>query len=196
MEITAALVRELREKTGIGMMKCKEALQATGGDMEKAVEHLRKQGIEAAGKRASRATDEGIIASYIHANSKIGVLVELRCESDFVARGDDFRQLGRDLCMQVAASGPAYIRRDEVPERVIEKEKEIYREQFKDKPERALEGILRGKLNAFYKAACLLDQPFVKQPKESVQDVIKAAVAKLGENITVARFVRLELGGE
>jgi elongation factor Ts len=194
MAISAALVKQLREMTGIGMMTCKEALQATDGDLEKAVEYLRKKGLDAAAKKAGRETNEGVIASYIHSNNKIGVLVELDCETDFVARNEDFQQLGRDLCMQVAAARPRWVTPDEVPEEILEKEREIYREQFKDKPERALEGIIKGKLQAFYKDNCLLEQPFVKEPKTSVSDLIKSLVAKLGENITVARFVRMEVG--
>jgi len=194
MAITADLVKQLREITGIGMMKCKEALQATGGDIEKAVDHLRKQGLRSADKKAGRETAEGVIASYIHSNNKIGVLVELKCETDFVARSDDFRQLGRDLCMQVAATKPLCVSRDEVPEDVLERERDIYREQFKDKPAQAVDKIIEGKLVAFFKERCLLDQPFVKDPKTSVADHVKAAVAKLGENITVTRFVRLEIG--
>jgi len=194
MAITAAAVKQLREMTGIGMMKCKEALQAADGDLEKAVEHLRKQGLKTAEKKAGRATSEGIIGSYIHSNKKIGVLVEVRCETDFVARGDDFGQLCRDLSMQIAATKPIAISRDEVAAGVLEKERDIYREQFKDKPAQAIEKIVEGKLEAFFKERCLLDQPFVKEPKTSVADHIKSIVAKVGENISVARFVRFELG--
>jgi elongation factor Ts len=194
MPASAAQVKQLREMTNIGMMKCKEALEATNGDLDKAVEYLRKQGLKTAEKRAGRETSEGFIASYIHSNGKIGVLVELKCESDFVARGDDFRQLGRDLCMQVAATKPIAVSRDQVPADVVERERDIYREQVKDKPPQAVEKILEGKLTAFYKERCLLDQPFVKDPKTSVEDLIKSLIAKLGENITVGRVVRLELG--
>jgi elongation factor Ts len=194
MAITATLVKQLREVTGLGMMKCKEALEATDGDLEKAVEYLRKQGLAAAERRAGRETKEGIIASYIHSNHKIGVLVELNCETDFVARNEEFRQLARDLCMQVAAARPRYLSRDDVPENVLEKEREIYREQFKDKPAQAIDKIVEGKLTSYYKEVCLLDQPFVKEPKTSVADLLKGLVAKLGENITIRRFVRMELG--
>jgi len=194
MAITAQQVKELRERTGLGMMKCKEALQATDGDLDKAVEYLRKQGLRTAEKKAGRETSEGVIASYVHSNSKIGVLVELRCETDFVARSDDFRQLGRDLAMQVAAAKPVAVSKDDVPEDVLERERAIYREQFKDKPPQAIEKIVEGKLQAFYKEHCLLDQPFIKNPKVSIEDHIKSVIAKLGENITVARFVRFELG--
>ena len=194
MAITAQQVKELRDRTGLGMMKCKEALQATDGDLDKAVEYLRKQGLRTAEKKAGRETSEGVIASYVHSNSKIGVLVELRCETDFVARSDDFRQLGRDLAMQVAAAKPVAVSKDDVPEDVLERERAIYREQFKDKPPQAIEKIVEGKLQAFYKEHCLLDQPFIKNPKVSIADHIKSVIAKLGENITVARFVRFELG--
>jgi elongation factor Ts len=194
MAITAEAVKTLRETTGIGMMKCKEALAATDGDVEKAVDYLRKQGLKTADKRAGRETAEGVIASYIHSNNKIGVLVELKCESDFVARSDDFRQLGRDLCMQVAASKPLAVSRGQVPADVVAREREIYVEQIKGKPPQAAEKILEGKLDAFFKERCLLDQPFVKDPKVTVTDHIKSIVAKLGENITVGRFVRLQHG--
>ncbi|NQT88109.1 translation elongation factor Ts [bacterium] len=194
MAITAALVKQLREMTGIGMMKCKEALSATDGDLEKAVEYLRKKGLDTAAKKAGRETKEGIIASYIHSNSKLGVLVELNCETDFVARNADFQQLGRDLCMQVAATNPLCVSSDEVPQALVDSEMGIYREQFKDKPERALEGILQGKLQSFYKERCLLEQSFVKDPKVTVGSLIKNLIAKLGENIGVKRFVRMEIG--
>jgi elongation factor Ts len=194
MAIGAESVKQLREVTGIGMMKCKEALEATGGDIEKAIEHLRKQGLKTAEKRAGRETSEGVIASYIHSNAKIGVLLELKCETDFVARNDEFRQLARDLCMQVAATRPIAVSKDQVPAEVVEKEREIYREQVKGKPPQAIEKIVQGKLDAFFKERCLLDQPFVKDPKTSVGDLIKSLVAKLGENITVNRFVRLQMG--
>ncbi len=196
MGITAQQVKELRDRTGLGMMKCKEALQATDGDMEKAIEYLRKQGLRTAEKKAGRETSEGIIASYVHSNAKIGVLVELRCETDFVARNDEFRQLGRDLAMQVAAARPIAVSKDDIPEDVLERERAIYREQFKDKPPQAIDKIVEGKLQAFYKERCLLHQPFIKNPKVSIEDHIKSVIAKLGENITVARFARFELGGE
>ncbi len=194
MAVSAATVKQLRESTGIGLMKCKEALDACDGDIEKAIEHLRKQGLKTAEKKAGRETSEGVIASYIHSNGKIGVLVELKCETDFVARNDEFRQLGRDLCMQVAATRPAAVSRDQVPADLVAKEREIYAEQVKDKPPQAIEKIVQGKLDAFFKERCLLDQPFVKDPKTCVADHIKALVAKLGENITVGRVVRLQMG--
>jgi len=194
MAITAATVKQLRDMTGIGMMKCKEALEACDGDLEKAVDYLRKLGLKTADKRAGRQTSEGIVASYIHSNAKIGVLLELKCESDFVARNEEFRQLARDLCMQVAATRPIAVSRDDLPPEVIEREREIYAEQVKNKPPHAIEKILQGKLNAFFKEHCLLDQPFVKDPKTSVSDLVKSVSAKLGENITVGRFARLQIG--
>jgi len=194
MATSAAQVKELRDRTGIGMMKCKEALQATDGDLDKAVEYLRKQGLAAAEKKAGRETSEGYIGSYIHSNGKIGVLVEVKCETDFVARNDDFRALCRDLCMQVAAARPQWVSRDDVPEDVLEKEREIYRVQFKDKPPQAIDKIVEGKLRSFYEEHCLLDQKFVKDPKTSIADLLKSLVAKLGENLAIGRFVRLEIG--
>ena len=196
MAITAAIVKELREKTGIGMMKCKEALAASDGDLEKAIDYLRKKGLASADKKAGRSTNEGIVASYVHSNNKLAVLLELRCETDFVARNEDFQQLGRDLCMQVAAAQPLCVSKDDVPQDVLDKEREIYAEQFKDKPAQAIEKIVEGKLDAFCKERCLLEQPFVKDPKTTVIDRVKGLVAKLGENITVARFVRMQLGEE
>ena len=194
MAITAAVVKQLREMTGIGMMKCKEALEAADGDLEKAVEYLRKQGLSAAEKKAGRETHEGYVASYIHSNGKIGVLVEMKCETDFVARNEDFRALCRDLCMQVAAAKPQWVSQDGVPEDLLEKERDIYREQFKDKPAQAIEKIVEGKLKSFYEEHCLLDQKFVKEPKTTVGELIKQMVAKLGENMSVGRFVRLQVG--
>lgn len=194
MAITSEQVKQLREMTGIGMMKCKEALEATGADFEKAVEYLRKQGLSTADRKAGRTTNEGCIASYIHSNSKIGVLVELKCETDFVARNEEFRQLARDLCMQVAATRPLGISTEDVPAAIVEKEREIYREQVKDKPPQVVEKIVEGKLAAFFRERCLLEQPFVKDPKVTVGDLVKGLVAKLGENLSVSRFVRMELG--
>jgi len=196
MEITAAKVKELRDKTGIGMMKCKEALTECGGDFEKAIEYLRKKGLATAQKKSGRATNEGRIASYIHANNKIGVLLEINCETDFVAKGDDFAQLAKDICMQIAASDPLVISRDDVPQELIEKEKAIYADQVKGKPENIIEKILEGKLNAYFKQVCLLEQPFIKDTSITVDELIKQTIAKTGENITVARFTRYQLGEE
>ncbi len=196
MEISAKMVKDLREKTGLGMMDCKKALVESEGNLEKAVEYLRKKGALKAATREGRATSEGRIGSYIHMNGKIGVLVELNCESDFVAKTDQFGELVKDLCMHVAASSPLWISQSDVPEEVIAKEKEIYMSQAKEagKPDKMLEKIADGKLKKFYSEVCLLDQSFVKDTDKSVSDLIKEKVAQLGENITVGRFCRFELG--
>jgi elongation factor Ts len=196
MEVTAKMVKDLREKTGLGMMDCKRALVETQGDPEKAVEYLRKKGALKAAKRAGRATSEGRIGSYIHINGKIGVLVEMNCESDFVAKTEQFAELVKDLCMHVAASAPHWVSPEQIPEEVIAKEKEIYMTQAREagKPEKMLEKIADGKLKKFYSEVCLLEQPFVKNTDITVKDLIRDKMAQLGENITVARFVRLQLG--
>ena len=196
MEISAKMVKDLREKTGLGMMDCKKALQETNGDIEKAVEYLRKSGALKAAKREGRATSEGRIGSYIHMGGKIGVMVELKCESDFVAKTDRFAELLKDLCMQVAASAPLWIAPEEVPEEVVNKEKEIYMSQARDqgKPEKILEKIAEGRLKKFYSEVCLLEQPFVKDTDKTVRQLINETIAQLGENMTVGRFVRYQLG--
>ncbi len=196
MEISAILVKELREKTGLGLMDCKKALTETDGDMEKAIDYLRKKGALKAAKREGRATSEGKIGSYIHMNGKIGVLLELNCESDFVAKTEQFAELLKDLCMQVAASSPQWISSADVPEDVLNKEKDIYMTQAKEagKPEKMLEKIAEGKLKKFFSETCLLDQPFVKDDSKSVQELIKEKIAQLGENMTVGRFARFQLG--
>ena len=196
MEINAKMVKDLREKTGLGMMDCKHALVECKGDIDEAVDYLRKKGILKAAKREGRATSEGRIASYIHMNGKIGVLVELNCESDFVARTEQFGELAKDLCMQVAASAPRWLTAEQIPEEVLAKEKEIYMTQAKEagKPEKMLEKIAEGKLKKFYSEVCLVDQPFVKEPDKTVADLVKEKIAALGENITVGRFVRFQLG--
>jgi elongation factor Ts len=196
MAISAKMVKELRERTGIGMMDCKNALVETDGDLEKAVEYLRKKGALKAAKREGRATSEGRIGSYVHMHGRIGVLVELKCESDFVAKTDEFAELVKDLCMHVAASAPQWISVEDVPEEVIAKEKEIYMDQAKDagKPEKILEKIAEGKLKKFFSEVCLLEQGFVKDTDKTVSQLIKDKIAKLGENIQVGRFVRFQLG--
>jgi elongation factor Ts len=196
MEISAKMVKELREKTGLGMMDCKKALVETKGDSDKAVEYLRKKGALKAATREGRATSEGRIGSYIHMNGKIGVLVELNCESDFVAKTEQFGELVKDLCMHVAASSPRWISTEEVPEDVVAKEKEIYMSQAKEagKPDKMLEKIADGKLKKYYSEVCLLEQSFVKDTDKSVAEIIKEKIAQLGENITVGRFCRFELG--
>ncbi len=195
--ITAEMVKQLREKTGAGMMDCKKALTESGGDIERAIEILRKKGLAAAEKKAGRETSEGIIGSYVHMD-KIGVLVEVNCETDFVARTEDFRQFVKDIAMQIAASNPLYLDRESVPREVIEKEKEIYRDQIKGKPEHVIEKILEGKLEKFYSEHCLMDQTFIKDPegKKKVRDVLTELIARLGENIRIRRFVRFQLGEE
>ncbi len=196
MEITASMVKELREKTGAGMMECKKALVEAGGDMEEAIKYLREKGIAKASLKADRVTKEGIISSYIHAGNKIGVLLELNCETDFVARTDEFQNLAKDICMQIAASNPRYVSRDGVPEDVIASEKEIYIAQAKQegKPDKMLDKIAEGKLNRFFGEVCLLEQPFIKDTDKSIDDIIKMAISKIGENITIGRFIRFEVG--
>lgn len=198
MASTVELVRELREKTGAGMMDCKEALQAARGDLEKAVEYLRKKGLAAAAKRAHREAREGLVGAYIHAGGKIGVLVEVNCESDFVARTDQVRDLAKDLAMQVAAASPAWVSREEVPPEVVEKEREIYRQQVADqkKPPQVIEKIVEGKLGKFYEEACLLDQAFIRDStgKTKVRDLVARVSAQTGERIAVRRFVRFQVG--
>jgi len=195
-EITSEMIKELREKTQAGMLDCKKALIECGGDMEKAVDYLRKKGLAAANKREGRVAKEGVIASYIHSNSKLGVLLELNCETDFVARNQDFQDLAKDLCMQVAASNPLYVAPEDVPAEVLEREKEIYREQLKEsgKPANVIEKIVEGKLTKFYSEVCLLEQEFIKDNKVIIKDLIKNKIATYGENITVGRFVRFQIG--
>jgi elongation factor Ts len=195
-EITAALVKDLRERTGAGMMECKKALQATNGDIGEAEVWLRKHGIAAAAKKASRATRQGLIGSYIHAGGQLGVLVEVNCESDFVARTDDFKELVHDLAMHIAAADPKYLRREDVPPEVLDKEKEIARERARNegKPEKILDRIVEGRLSKFYEEVCLLEQPFVKEATLTIDQLVKTKIAKLGENITVARFIRFKVG--
>jgi len=194
MEINAAMVKKLRDATGAGMMECKAALTEASGNIDEATTILRKRGLAQATKKAGRSTNEGLIGSYIHMGGKIGVLVEVNCESDFVARTDDFQGLAREIAMHVAAASPQYIKRDEVPADVLEREKGIYRDQVKDKPAQVIDKIVEGKLNSFYEQVCLLDQPSIRDPKLTIGQLVQAAVAKMGENIAVARFVRFKLG--
>jgi elongation factor Ts len=194
MEITAAMVKKLRDLTGAGMMECKAALTEANGNIEEATTILRKRGLAQATKKAGRSTNEGLIGSYIHMGGKIGVLVEVNCESDFVARTEDFQSLAREIAMHVAAANPQYVRRDEVPADVIERERGIYAAQVKDKPANVIDKIVEGKLNGFFEQVCLLDQPSIRDPKVTIGQTIQAAIAKLGENISIARFVRFKLG--
>jgi elongation factor Ts len=193
-EITAKMVKELREKSGAGMMDCKAALQATAGDLEQAVDELRKKGLAAAQKKSARVTKEGAIDAYIHAGGKIGVLVEVGVETDFVARSEPFREFTHDLAMQVAASNPFWIRREEVPEGVVEREKAIYREQAKDKPANVIEKMVEGKLNKFFRETCLMEQPFVKDPDLTIEQLRTNLIGVIAENVEVRRFVRFQLG--
>jgi elongation factor Ts len=195
-EISAKMVQELREKTGVGMMDCKKALAEAGGDFAKAEELLRKKGLAAAAKKSARAASEGAVASYIHMGGKIGVLVEVNCETDFVARTEGFQVLVKDLAMHIAAANPQWVRREEVPAEVVAKEIEIAKAQMRDqkKPEAILEKIAQGKVEKFYEQLCLYDQPFVRDDKKKVSEVVTDAVAKIGENIQVRRFARFVLG--
>ena len=193
--ISAELVKELREKTGAGMMDCKKALTESNGDSEKAVDLLRQKGLASASKKSGRTASEGLIESYIHMG-KIGTMVEINCETDFVARTDDFRELVKDISMHIAAANPVYLTRENVPQDVIEREKEIYRAQVADKPPQVIEKIISGKLEKFYMETCLLDQIFIKDPdqKKSIKDLVNEKIAKLGENIIIRRFARFQLG--
>lgn len=196
MEISATAVRDLREKTGAGMMDCKKALAEAGGDMEKATELLRKKGLNAAEKKAGRAAAEGIVLSYVHGDGKIGVLVEINCETDFVARTEDFKGFARDIALHVAAANPLYVNATEVPANLIEKERSMFKEQAaaSGKPSNVIDKIVDGKVQKFLSDICLMDQPFVKDPEKTVAQVQKEIIAKLGENMAVRRFVRLVMG--
>jgi len=196
MKITAKIVNELRQQTGIGMMDCKEALQETDGDIEKAIIYLRKKGYDRAKEKMGRKTTEGIVGSYIHSNNKLGVLVEVNCESDFVARNDEFKGLVKNIAMHIAAANPEYINPDEVPEDIIEREKEIILEQFKgsDKPAEILEKIVQGKLKKFYSEVCLWNQPYIKDDKITIEKLVSTYITKFGENIKINRFARFSIG--
>jgi elongation factor Ts len=196
MEITADKVKELRERTGIGMMECKSALAECAGDMEKAVEVLRKRGHARAEAKSSRAAKEGLVGSYIHMNGRIGVLIEVNCESDFVARNAEFQELVKELAMQIAAAKPRWIASSDVPEDIVAKEKEIIKAQLGDmkKPPEILEKIVTGKLGKFFEEVCLLDQPYIRDDKVKVRDLLTKLVQKMGENIKVGRFARFEIG--
>jgi elongation factor Ts len=196
VNITADMVKKLRDITGAGMMECKKALVEAHGNMDEAVTILRKQGLATATKKAGRSTNEGIIGHYIHMGGKIGVLVEVNCESDFVARTEDFQNLTREIAMHIAAAAPQYVRRDDVPADVLDREREIYRGQMEgqNKPPAVIDKIVEGKLNSFYEQVCLLDQPSVRDPKITVGQIVQQAIAKMGENIAIPRFVRFKLG--
>lgn len=196
MAITASMVKDLRTKTGAGMMDCKKALAAVDGDMDKAVDYLREKGLAAAAKKASRIAAEGLVYSYIHGNGRIGVLVEVNCETDFVAQTDDFKNLCKDIAMQIAAAKPAYLKREEVPEEVLEHEKEVLRQQAlnEGKPAKIVEKMIVGRIEKFYKENCLLDQEFIKDGDKTISQVINEHIAKIGEKIDIRRYTRYELG--
>ena len=196
MEISAADVKALRERTGAGMMDCKKALAESGGDPERAISYLREKGLARAASKAGRVTKEGLIFSYIHPGDKLGVLVEINCETDFVARTDDFRQLTKEIARQIAAANPISVRREDVDPATVEAERKIYRQQAinEGKPEKILDKIADGKLEKFFAEACLLEQPFVKEPERTVGDLLQQTIGRLGENIIVKRFVRFRLG--
>jgi elongation factor Ts len=196
MAISAKTVKELRDKTNAGMMDCKKALEEAGGDLEKAVEVLREKGIAKAAKKSGRTTNEGLIAAYIHPGDKLGVLVEVNCETDFVAKTDDFKNLVHDISMQVAAANPLVVNREELPQEVLEKEKQIYKTQAlnEGKPEKIVDKIVEGKIEKYFKEVCLLEQPFIRDQDKSITDLLNEAIATLGENITIKRFSRYRLG--
>lgn len=198
MDITSAMVKDLRTKTGAGMMDCKEALTASAGDVEKAIEYLRKKGMSAATKRSSKAAKEGVVASYIHMGGRIGVMVEVNCETDFVAKTEDFQAMAKDIAMHVAASNPLFLKPEEIPPEVMEREKEIYRSQAmaEKKPEKIWEKIIDGKLKKYYEEVCLLQQKFIKNTDITVETLVNNMIAKTGENIMVRRFARFQLGEE
>lgn len=195
-EITSEMIKELREKTQAGMLECKKALVETKGDMEKAVEMLRKKGLASADKKMGREVTQGIIASYVHTNKKIGVLVELLTVTDFVTRNEEFEALAKELCLQIAAVNPLYVKIEDVPKEVVDKEREIYREQIKDsgKPANVIEKIVDGKLNKFYTDVCLLEQEYIKDSSVRIKDLIKQKIAAFGENIEVGKFIRYQIG--
>lgn len=197
-EITAKAVKEFREKTGLGMMDCKKALQETGGDMEKAVDYLRKQGLAAVEKRAGRQASEGVVTAYIHPGSRLGVLVEVNCETDFVARTDDFQQFAKDVAMHIAASRPLAVGREEIPAKTIDRERDIYLEQAKNegKPEHIAEKIVQGRMEKFFQDFCLMEQAFVKNPDQTIQDLLTEITAKISEKISIRRFACFRLGEE
>ena len=196
MEITTSTIKELREATAAGVLDCKKALEASGGDLEKAKTYLREKGLASVAKRADRAAEEGLIEAYIHTGSRAGALIELNCETDFVARTDAFKKLAHDLAMQLVAAKPLYLAPEDIPPDALEKEKEIYQAQARDmgKPERIIEKIVEGKLQKYYQEVCLMEQPFIKDDELTVQDVLTQAISKTGENIMVRRFARFELG--
>jgi len=194
MTIDASSVRELRDRTSAGFLDCKKALEEANGDFEKAGEILRKKGLAKAIKKGSRGTPEGRVSSYIHTNGKLGVLIEVNCETDFVAKNDVFADLVKDLCMHVAATNPMAVNRETLPQDIIDKERKAYSEEFKGKPDNVRDKIIDGKMESFYKEVCLINQPFVKDNDQTIEDLLKKAIAKLGENIKINRFARFAIG--
>lgn len=194
--VTAAMVKELRELTGAGMMDCKKALSETDGNIEKAVDFLREKGLAAAAKKAGRVAAEGVVEAYIHGGGRIGVMVEVNCETDFVAKTDDFKELARDIAMQIAATNPLFVRREEVDPAVLEHEKEVLRAQAlnEGKPEKIVEKMIVGRIEKYYKEICLMEQPFIKDPDQTIAALINSKIAKIGENISIRRFARYQLG--
>ena len=194
MEINAAMVKKLRDATGAGMMECKAALTEANGDLDAATTLLRKRGLAAATKKAGRSTSEGLVGHYIHMGGKIGVLVEINCESDFVARTDKFQELAKEIAMHIAAANPTYVRREDVPADLVAREREIYKDQVKDKPAQVIDKIVDGKLNSFYQQFCLMEQASVRDPNVTITQLVQDAIRILGENISVTRFVRMKVG--
>jgi elongation factor Ts len=196
MEITAGLVKQLRDATGAGMMECKAALTEAKGNLDDATTILRKRGLAQATKKAGRSTNEGMIGHYIHMGGKIGVLVEVNCESDFVARTEDFQNLTREIAMHIAAANPQYVRREDVPGDILDRERSVYRGQMEgqNKPAAVIDKIIEGKLNSFYEQVCLMDQPSIRDPKMTIGQIVQAAIAKVGENIAIPRFARFKVG--
>ncbi|MEM7180026.1 MAG: translation elongation factor Ts [Spirochaetota bacterium] len=197
MGVSTEQIKELRERTGAGLLDCKKALAENDGDLEKSTNFLREKGLAKASKKADRATKEGLVVSYIHANGKIGVLLELNCETDFVAKNEDFEVLGKDICMQIAAASPLYLTPEDVPAEEVEKETQVLRAQLKEegKKDEIIEKIIPGKLKSFYSEICLLEQQYIRENKKTVNDVLKEGIAKFGENITIGRFTRYQIGG-
>ena len=193
-QVSPALVKELREKTNAGMMDCKQALVEAGADIEKAEEILRKKGIASASKKASRSAKDGLIASYIHLQGRVGVLIEVNCETDFVAKNENFREFVKDLTLHIAAAHPSYVSREQVPAELIEREREIYRAQVKGKPDNVVERIVDVKLDKFYSSICLVDQAFIKNPDQTIKDLVASKIAELGENIVIRRYARYAVG--
>lgn len=192
--ITADMVKDLRDRTGVPMMDCKRALEETSGDMDKAIEALRKKGAAKAAAKAARVVKEGFIGCYIHSNGKIGVMVEINCETDFVAKNEKFREFAKDIAMHIAASNPQYLKREDVPQEVLEKEKEIHRAQVADKPANIQDKIIGGKLDKYFSEICLLEQPFVKDDKMSIRELVNSKITEIGENLVVKRFIRYDIG--